>query len=156
LPYLKKIEEDNGSYTDKNVELALARYGEEPYYTNAIKKYAYGEEFRYNFIWNLEYICSRDSIEEIFNYIMNENQESCSSDGECSGYWAESGISILQALFNNKDYFNEINSLKLNYDIKDKIPDKAYLKKMRAITKKYYKQFKKQEPYCENVPVDAW
>ena len=155
LPFLIKMEEENGNIYS-NVKLALARYKEEPYYSNAIKKYTYGEGFKHDFIWDLQYICTNEAIKEIYNYVMNENEESCDSNGECHGYWIGRGISALQLLFDSKDYFDEILSVEYKYDIKNIKPDEAYLKKMRAITEKYYMQFKDQEPDCENVPVNAW
>ena len=48
LPYLKNM--DKGNYVGREAELALARYGEEPYYSKAIKKYAYGKRFRSRYI----------------------------------------------------------------------------------------------------------
>jgi len=154
LPYLKDM--DKGNYVSKEVELALARYGEEPYYSNAIKKYTYGERFRHDYIWDLVYICSNDAIEEIYNYIMNENEESCDSNGECDGYWVDSGVAALQRLFNSKEYFDEVRSVEYEYYKKRIKQDKNYLKKVRSITEKYYKQFKEKEPDCENVPINAW
>ena len=37
---------DKGNYIRNEAELALARYGEEPYHSNAIKKYAYGKHYK--------------------------------------------------------------------------------------------------------------
>ena len=154
LPYLKNM--DNGNYVSKEVELALARYGEEPYYSNAIKKYGYGQRFRSYYISKLKYICSKDAIEEIYKFVMNDEEEICDSHGNCQGYIVEFGAGALYSLFKNEDMKNELKTLEIDYARNYKKQDKAYLKKVRAITKRYYKQFKDQEPDCENVPVNAW
>lgn len=153
LSYLMKM--GAGDYVTDEVELALARYGIEPYHSRAVKKYAHGD-YQNRLTRDLEYICSRDAIKTIYNYIMTEDKEDCLSSGECIGYWAESGAMALETLFGNKDYSNEIESLRNSYRTKHIKPDKAYLKKMRTITERYYQLFKNQTPDCENVPVNAW
>ena len=154
LPYLKSM--DNGNYVSKEVELALARYGEEPYYSNTIKKYTYASD-NYDYdIGKLMYICSKDAIKEIYQFVMNDEEEICDSQGDCMGYKVEFGAGALYSLFKSEDMKNELKTLEIEYARNNKKQDKAYLKKMRSITEKYYKQFKEQEPDCENVPVNAW
>ena len=149
LPYLKKM--DKGNYVSKEVELALARYGEEPYLSNAI-------EHHYGSFRELAYICSNEAIEKIYEYAITKEGLDCDSNGmECYSLLAESAMSRLVILFNSEGMAKEMRELKYEYEYPDyREPDKSYLKKMRTITKKYYKQFKEQEPDCENVPVYAW
>ena len=149
LPYLKKM--DKGNYVSKEVELALARYGEEPYLSNAI-------EHHYGSFRELAYICSNEAIEKIYEYAITKEGLDCDSNGmECYSLLAESAMSRLVILFNSEGMAKEMREVKYEYEYPDyREPDKSYLKKMRTITKKYYKQFKEQEPDCENVPVYAW
>lgn len=151
LPYLKKM--DKGNYVSKEVELALARYGEEPYLSNAIDRHYNRENFG-----KLAYICSKEAIEKIYEYAITKEGLSCDSNGmECYDLLAEFAMSWLVILFNSEEMAKEMRELKHKYEYPEfREPDKAYLKKMRAITEKYYQQFKEQEPDCENVPVDAW
>jgi len=154
LPYLKNM--DKGSYVSEEVELALARYGKEPYYSNAIKKYSYDVD---NYDYDdskLMYICSKDAIEEIYKFVMNDEGKICDSHGDCEGYVVELGVGALWSLFKSEDMKHEFKTLEIDYARNNKKQDKVYLKKIRTITKKYYKQFKEQEPDCENVPVYAW
>ena len=151
LPYLKEM--DKGNYVNKEVELSLARYGEEPYLSNTIEYHSKKRNWE-----KLSYICSKEAIEKIYEYAMTEEGLSCDSNGmDCYDLLAEFAMGRLRSLFNSKKMAKEMKELKLKYQYPDLIePDKSYLKKMRAITKKYYKQFKEQEPDCENVPVYAW
>jgi len=151
LPYLKKM--DKGNYVSKEVELALARYGKEPYLSNAIERH-----YKRGSFGKLAYICSNEVIEKLYKYAITKEGLDCDSNGmDCYSLLAESAMSRLVILFNSEGMAKEMREVKYEYEYPDyREPDKSYLKKMRTITKKYYKQFKEQEPDCENVPVYAW
>jgi hypothetical protein len=154
--YLKKMEEDNEGYVDKNIELALARYGVEPYHTNAVKRYAYAPDNRNSDVSKLMYICSKEAIEEIYNYIMKEDGQICDSQGNCLGYLAVLEMGAFVRLFKSDELRKEMEALDAEYYQNGKEIDETYLKDMRKVAKKYYRRFKEQEPDCEDVPVDAW
>ena len=151
LPYLKSM--DKGNYVSEEVELALARYGEGPYLSNAVERHYKRGNFR-----KLAYICSNEAIEKIYEYAMTKEGLDCDSNGmDCYSLLAESAMSWLIILFNSEGMAKEMREVKYGYEYPEYIePDKAYEKKMRSITEKYYKQFKEQEPDCENVPVNSW
>ena len=149
LPYLKNM--DKGNYVGNEAELALARYGEEPYHSNAVKRHYKRGNFS-----NLAYICSNEAIEKLYEYAMTEERIDCNSHGmDCYSLSAESAMSRLVVLFNSKEMSKEMRKVRSKHHYPElRKPNKAYLKKMRSITKKYYRQFKKQEPDCENVAFD--
>lgn len=149
LPYLKTMAESK----NMNNSLALARYGKEPYLSNAVEYYAKKENWQ-----RLAYICSKKAIDELYKYAITNEEVACDSNGmDCYDLWAELPMGILASLFDSKEMSKEIDEIKRSYKYpKRKEIDKAYIKKMRAITKKYYTQFKLQEPNCENVLVNAW
>ena len=144
---------DKGNYVGKEAELALARYGEEPYHSNAIKYYIKREDWR-----KLAYICSKEAVEELYSYAITSEEIACDSNGmQCYDLWAEAAMDRLVSLFDSEEMSQEMDELKRSYTYpKRKEIDKNYINKMQAITKKYYKQFKEQEPNCENVSVYAW
>ena len=151
LPYLKNM--DNGNYVSKEVELALARYDEEPYLSNAIERHYDRGNFG-----KLAYICSKRAIDRIYEYAITKEGLDCDSNGMyCYNLLAESAMSWLVILFRSENMAKEMKELKHEYEYPEyREPDKYYENKMRSIAKKYYKQFKEQEPNCENVPVNAW
>lgn len=154
LPYLKKMAE--GDHVMDEVELALARYGEEPYHTNAVKKYAYTPKNWNTDVSKLMYICSKEAVVEIFNYIIKEDGQICDSNGVCHGYLAVLEMGALVTLFKSKTMSEEMDALDAEYYQNGKEIDESYLKDMRGIAEIYYRRFKEQEPDCENVPFNAW
>lgn len=154
LPYLMKMAE--GVHVVDGVELALARYGIEPHHTNAVKKYAYTPKNWNANISKLMYICSKEAIEEIYNYIMKEDGQICDSNGVCHGYLAVLKMGAFVTLFKSEALRKEMDALDVEYYQNGKEIDESYLKDMRSIAEKYYGKFKEQEPDCENVPVNAW
>ena len=154
--YLKKMEEDNEGNVDKNIELALARYGVEPYHTNAVKRYAYAPNNWNTDVSKLMYICSKEAIEEIYNYIMKEDKQICDSNGVCHGYLAVLEMGALVTLFKSKTMSEEMDALNAEYYQNGKEIDESYLKDMRSIAERYYQKFKWQKPDCEDVPFSAW
>lgn len=154
LPYLLKMGE--GDYVSDDIELGLARYGIEPYHTNAVKKYAYTPKNWNADVSKLMYICSKEAIEEIYNYIMKEDGQICDSQGNCLGYLAVLEMGAFVRLFKSDELRKEMEALDAEYYQNGKEIDESYLKDMRKVAKKYYRRFKEQEPDCEDVPVDAW
>ena len=107
---------------------------------------------------NLAYICSKEAIDKIYRYAITNEEVACdSNDMNCYDLWAELPMGVLASLFHSKEMSNEMDEVRRSYTYpKRKELDKSYIKKMQEITKKYYKQFKSQEPDCENVTINAW
>ncbi len=118
LPFLLALEKKGQAYYgQKEVQMALARYEQEPFHSNMIKKYAYGmyKTAPYHTIqdaiYNLQYIGSKKAVDEILKYTQIDRKNYNHSTESYTGFIADIPIQVLVKMSKNTEFKKEMAAL---------------------------------------------
>ena len=118
LPFLLELEKKGQAYYgQKEVQMALARYEQEPFHSKMIKKYAY-ETYKIapyhaiqDAIYNLQYIGSKKAVDEILKYTQIDRKNYNHSTESYTGFIADIPIQVLVKMNENTEFKKEMAAL---------------------------------------------